>query len=180
MMISPPRKWLARLSCLGIAGVALLIITVICFGQSHSTDLDQPDTISQQELDRVCGVNCLYLISRYYGLDVSYDDLNVLISPNELGTSMLRLKQTAEQIGLDCRSLRIDPELVLQFSGPLIARVTRHHEENTQIGHFVVLYPNSEGAIWVLDPPHQPRTYNQQDTSDTDKTLIDMLIFRPH
>lgn len=115
-----------------------------------------PPGMTGRQMQSLCGVNCLYLVNRYYGIAVPHEDLTAILAPSGLGVSMARLVEVAEDIGYHTRVLKAPIDDWLKFSSPLI--VWMSNDENAAVGHFVVVIPDKEGRrVWWVDPPNQGR-----------------------
>lgn len=142
----------------GKSGVCLrLAVLCMSFGfmivAVSASNEEHDDGIGRDEMRKLCGANCLYIISRHYGMEISYEGMCSLLSPSDLGVSMLQLKEAAEQLGYRTKALEIDPKDILLFSKPLIGRAIDTRSKNRTYGHFLVIVPDSsKGGCWVFDP----------------------------
>jgi ABC-type bacteriocin/lantibiotic exporter with double-glycine peptidase domain len=161
--------------------IKILILSLalaMCFGvsiQEHS-DIN----LEQNYINRLCGVNCLYLICKYYNVNINYSDLMNVLSPSDQGSSMLMLKKTAENLGFETRAIEISALNIIQFKNPLIALAQKKDKEGLQ-GHFLVVVPvSSKQGFWVFDPPNKVRW---EEVKDADKAAkerrLKLLLLRP-
>lgn len=92
----------------------------------------------------VCGANCLYTLMRINDLDVELAQIKSAISSTESGSSLLELKQVAEQLGASATLFKKptfelhDHQLPAIAFGRLGATV-RADDPRDQMGHFVVI-----------------------------------------
>lgn len=93
-----------------------------------------------------CGVACLAMVCRYYGLALGVDDIELLCPACRDGVSMLGLSETASALGLKNAAARMDAGKLSQLPMPCIL----HWNQN----HFVVLYKVSGNGRYfhVADP----------------------------
>ena len=92
-----------------------------------------------------CGPTCLRMISKYYGKEISRQQLNELTGLTRMGVSLLDLASSSEDIGFKSLVLKINFK-VLQKKIPLpcIALVDRNH--------FVVIYAITKTHVKIVDP----------------------------
>lgn len=93
-----------------------------------------------------CGVACLAMVCRHYGLMLGVDDIERMCPSSRDGVSMLGLSETASALGLKNAAARLGMEQLKDMPGPCIL----HWNQN----HFVVLYKVSRGGrrYHVADP----------------------------
>jgi len=158
-----------------IAVAAVVCLSVLCL--PGVVLQDEPD-IAKRDIDKWCGANCLYLICRYHGIDVSYEDIKVLLEPNELGVTIGAIKETAEQLGFDVRAVALDVADIGRLSDPMIVRATGVRRISP-VGHFVVVAPDHDkGGLWVCDPPRKCRWY-ETNLPDQTGSHIEAIVLRP-
>ena len=106
-----------------------------------------------------CGVACLQMVCRFYGLRLPLDRLSELCVPTHEGVSMLGISQAARQLGLQTACGRITPERLSEARLPCIL----HWEQN----HFVVLYDvrhsRHRATFRVADPAKGCLEYTEAD-----------------
>ncbi len=106
-----------------------------------------------------CGVACLQMVCRFYGLRLPLDRLSELCVPTHEGVSMLGISQAARQLGLQTACGRITPERLSEARLPCIL----HWEQN----HFVVLYDvrhsRHRATFRVADPAKGCLEYTETD-----------------
>lgn len=93
-----------------------------------------------------CGVACLSMITNYYGIKCDMTRLSDVCSVSKEGVSMLAIRKTAEQIGLDAVSTRIS---VNDLTSDVLPCVLHWNQS-----HFVVLYKVStkKDIFYIADP----------------------------
>lgn len=105
---------------------------------------DFPIFIQEKATD--CGPACLKMITQYYDIDKSLDELKQFSSFDEaIGTSLLGLSEALDSLGMENLGVSITYEDLL-YNAPLPAIV--HWKGN----HFVVVYKISGTKVWVADP----------------------------
>src|SRR5271154_1874496 len=86
-----------------------------------------------------CGVACLASIVKYYGGEISIEDLRKTAGTSRSGTSLLGLLQAAEQAGFEASGLLADSVASLkELAGPAIL----HVDIENGLQHYVVFYPD--------------------------------------
>lgn len=131
------------------------------------------------ELRMRCGVNCLYLITRRYKIDITYNELLALLEPSHVGVSMLILRDVAEQLGLETMAIELQPQYILRFRNPMIALLMSKNGAPPR-GHFVIVVPMAKkGGFWMLDPPHKKKWITKEQLIQEGVQNIPVLIFRP-
>lgn len=100
-----------------------------------------------QQSEEDCGAACLASIAKYYGQIFTINRLRELVGTGQQGTTLLGLKQGAEAIGFNARSVRAAPEILDQLDGaPLPAII------HWQGYHWVVLYGKRGNKFAIADP----------------------------
>ena len=93
----------------------------------------------------LCGVTCLQMVCEYYKRKYTGNYLSSLCHATAEGVSLLGLRETAVQLGLDCECGRISIDSMESLDMPCIL----HWNQN----HFVVLYKVKKGKkFYVADP----------------------------
>ena len=132
--------------------------------QSHQTtvthvgvfDAKPSDGKTLAQMNRLCAVNCLYLINQYYGIKCHYSDLQRIVAPTDMGTSLQRLKEVAEALGYVTETRMLPVEMLCTLETPTI--VLAQPENQSSVGHFVVVTRASEDGTFLLyDPPYKKR-----------------------
>jgi ATP-binding cassette, subfamily C, bacterial len=100
-----------------------------------------------QQSEEDCGAACLASIAKYYGKILTISRLREIVGTGQQGTNLLGLKQGAEMIGFNARSVRATPNILDQLDGaPLPAII--HWYGN----HWVILYGKKGGKYVIADP----------------------------
>jgi len=94
--------------------------------RTHSLQLEQRD----------CGVACLLNLIQYYGGNSTIDELRRQSGTTITGTTLLGLKQAAEQTGFTAEGCEADIPALLEHGQPVILHVII--EGNLQ--HYMVFY----------------------------------------
>ncbi|MDF0552525.1 peptidase domain-containing ABC transporter [Kamptonema sp. UHCC 0994] len=100
-----------------------------------------------QQSEEDCGAACLASIAKYYGIIFPISRLREAVGTGQQGTTLLGLKQGAETIGFNARSVRAAPTILDQLDGaPLPAII---HWYGT---HWIVLYGKQRKKYAIADP----------------------------
>src|SRR5438445_4843812 len=75
------------------------------------------------DVDRECGVDCLYLFLRTRGVECSVADVRRELVIGEYGTSLLNLRQVSESLGVEARIVRAAPENLEDLPLPAVAHL---------------------------------------------------------
>lgn len=109
-----------------------------------------------QNEDMNCGPTCLKMVLEQFGAYHSLEELALLSSLDETGTSFGDLNRAAEQLNVNTENAKMSyEELMQEMERPVIV-----HWENR---HFVVVYAMSEETVWVADPAWSRQTFARKD-----------------
>ncbi len=120
-----------------------------------------------------CGPACLRMVAKYYGKNVTLQELRSLSSTTREGSSLLGISDAAEKTGFRTLGVKITYEkLVEDASLPCIA----HWNQS----HFVVVYKIKKDKIYIADPGHGLLTYTKDEflkswQSDTKEGILLLL-----
>jgi hypothetical protein len=140
-------------------------------------DAKPSDGKTLAQMNRLCGVNCLYLINQYYGVEYHYNDLQRIMAPTDMGTSLQRLKEVAEALGYATEMRMIPVEELCSIDRPTI--VLAQPDGGSNVGHFVVVAQASEAEAFVLyDPPYKKRLVRKDELADGRVKSVPALFLR--
>lgn len=107
-----------------------------------------------------CGAACLAMICRYYGMNVSLDEINSICVPTKEGMSMLGIKNTALRLGFECSAFKAPLDIFSHVRIPCLL----HWDQN----HYVVLYGvDKRGKKYkVADPGKGLISYERKEFED--------------
>ncbi|MGO9471241.1 MAG: cysteine peptidase family C39 domain-containing protein [Isosphaeraceae bacterium] len=97
-----------------------------------------------------CGLNCLYVILRLHGRQISYDKLKNEVRTTLDGATLLELKTAGTRYGLEMSVLKVSPQGMDRVEHPVIALLGDGDGPDVK-GHFVVVYNNTEDTVEVID-----------------------------
>lgn len=109
----------------------------------------------KQKYTMDCGPSCLHMISKYYGKTISDQRLSDLCSLNSEGTSVSRLCQVADSIGLNVLAVLVPYEALREIPLPAIALWNKHH--------YIVIYKLNNSSIFIADPMLGFRKYIKEE-----------------
>ena len=106
-----------------------------------------------------CGVACLCMIGRWWGINCTLSSLEKICHATAEGISMKGINDGANLIGLECRSARLTIEQLTNFPLPAIL----HWNQN----HFVVLHRinNNGNTFHIADPGKGLISYSKKEFS---------------
>lgn len=94
-----------------------------------------------------CGAACIASVAKYYGRTLSLNRIREAVGTGQLGTTLLGLKQGAETLGFNARTVRTSPDFLNHMNeAPLPAIV------HWQGRHWTVLYGQKRGKCVIADP----------------------------
>lgn len=110
----------------------------------------QPDT-------KDCGPTCLRIVSKYYGKNISLQQIRALSETTREGSSLLGLSDAAENLGFRSMGVQVDfKTLVEEVPLPCVA----HWNKN----HFVVVYKiDKNNNVYISDPSYGLISYTQEE-----------------
>ena len=130
----------------------------------------QPDAMD-------CGPTCLRMVAKYYGKNITLQELRSLANTTREGSSMLGLSDAAEKIGLRTLGVKVTYDKMLEDATmPCIA----HWNQN----HFVVVYKMKKDKVYLADPGHGLLVYTKAEflkcwKSDTNEGILLLLETSP-
>ena len=125
--------------------------------------------IQQSEED--CGAACLASVAKYYGRIFTISRLREAVGTGQQGTTLLGLKQGAETIGFNARSVRAAPIILEQLDGaPLPAII--HWYGN----HWIVLYGKQGKKYAIADPAVGIRYISKEELIEGWTDLVCLLL----
>ena len=111
-----------------------------------------PNLVQSNQMD--CGPTCLFIICKYYKIDIAIEKLRELTEIGKEGVSMLGISDAAEQIGFKTLPVQCNiKELVDDIKLPALL----HWGQN----HFVVLYKIKKDRYYISDPARGLIKYSQ-------------------
>jgi ATP-binding cassette, subfamily C, bacteriocin exporter len=99
-----------------------------------NTNLQKTFTLQHDQRD--CGVACLLSVLRYYGGDSSFEHIRRLCGADLTGTTLLGLKEAANQLGFEAEGYESDIPALIEHGQPTILHITLEGG----IQHYVVWY----------------------------------------
>ncbi|MGB3508617.1 MAG: peptidase domain-containing ABC transporter [Microcoleaceae cyanobacterium] len=128
-----------------------------------------PVILQQSEED--CGAACLASIAKYHGRNLTINRLRESIGTNQQGTTLLGLKQGADTIGFNARSVKANPGILDQIdSAPLPAII------HWQGYHWVVLYGKQGDKYVIADPALGIRFLSKKELAEAWGDWVCLLI----
>ena len=102
-----------------------------------------------------CGIACLVMILRFYGVHADVDTIKVLCGNLKNGISIYRLNKISEQLGFHTQAVRLtisDFQSLKKNLFPFIC----YWKQN----HFIVVYKTTSNFVYVVDPAFGKRKYH--------------------
>lgn len=104
-----------------------------------------------------CGLACLAMVASHHGNRVSLRSLRRRFPLSLKGANLERLIAVANDLGFQCRPVRLDLSELKKLGTPCIL--------HWDLCHYVVLVKVGNGTITVLDPASGRRTFNLNEVS---------------
>ena len=112
-------------------------------------------TCTRQRDSMQCGAACLTTVCRYYGLDISLEDISEMCPATTEGVSLLGLNKTAVSLGFEVSCAK---DTINNLSNGILPAII-HWKQN----HFVVLYKIKGNHFFIADPQKGKIRYSYTD-----------------
>jgi hypothetical protein len=131
---------------------------------NHNSSTALNDTSLIWRSERVCGLNCVYLLLKRFDRDVDYKVLESELVKNDLA-SLADLKRGATVRGLTMTVARTDRHGLATLSKPLIAHLDLVSPQGEASGHFVLVTGTDPkaGVTCIDGTTAEPRTISWSD-----------------
>lgn len=128
-----------------------------------------PVILQQSEED--CGAACLASIAKYHGRNLTINRIRETIGTNQQGTTLLGLKQGADTIGFNARSVKANSGILDQIDrAPLPAII------HWQGYHWVVLYGKQGDKYVIADPALGIRFLSKKELAEAWGDWVCLLV----
>ena len=128
-----------------------------------------PIILQQSEED--CGAACLASIAKYHGRNLTINRIRETIGTNQQGTTLLGLKQGADTIGFNARSVKANPGILNKIEqAPLPAII------HWQGYHWVVLYGKQGDKYVIADPAIGVRFLSEKELAEAWEDWVCLLV----
>ncbi|NEQ34844.1 MAG: peptidase domain-containing ABC transporter [Okeania sp. SIO3I5] len=128
-----------------------------------------PIILQQSEED--CGAACLASIAKYHGRNLTINRIRETIGTNQQGTTLLGLKQGADTIGFNARSVKANPGILNKIDqAPLPAII------HWQGYHWVVLYGKQGDKYVIADPAIGIRFLSEKELAEAWEDWVCLLV----
>ncbi len=128
-------------------------------------------TIILQQSEEDCGAACLASIAKYHGRTLTINRIRETIGTNQQGTTLLGLKQGADTIGFNARSVKANPGILNQIDrAPLPAII------HWQGYHWVVLYGKQGDKYVIADPAIGIRFLSEKELAEAWEDWVCLLV----
>ena len=132
-------------------------------------------TFSLQQDQSDCGIACLQSLVKYYGGDISLENLREISGTNKQGTTLLGLYQAANKIGFTAEGNEADINAIIEHGEALILHVVV--EENLE--HYFVCYGFEKGKFIIGDPARGIVYYTKEELENVWKSKS-CLVLKPN
>lgn len=122
--------------------------------------MSKPFPIYLQHDLRDCGIACLRMVCKHYGMSYSAQHLRSILIPSGDGITLFELGEGAEKLGLRSFAARVS---LSQLSDTVPLPCIVYWEEN----HYVVVYKVSKKHVWIGDPAQGLRKLSIQKFSES-------------
>lgn len=101
-----------------------------------------------------CGPTCIKIIAKFYGKNISVQQLRSLSETTREGSHLLGMSNAAESLGFRTLGVKLTINTIKEATLPCIL----HWENN----HFVVLYKIKKDTFYISDPAYGLLTYSKE------------------
>jgi ATP-binding cassette subfamily B protein len=122
--------------------------------------MSKPFPIYLQHDLRDCGIACLRMVGKHYGMSYSAQHLRSILIPSGDGITLFELGEGAEKLGLRSFAARVS---LSQLSDTVPLPCIVYWEEN----HYVVVYKIGKKHVWIGDPAEGLRKLSIQEFSES-------------
>lgn len=127
--------------------------------------------VVRQHSEEDCGAACLAAIAKYYQRTFTLNRIREAVGTGQLGTTLLGLRQGAEALGFNARSVRASTEILDRIKeAPLPAII--HWKGN----HWVVLYGQQGKKYVIADPATEIRYLSRKELMQGWENWVMLLI----
>ena len=135
---------------------AAIIVTLTCGNVSSHTPHPAEGSAGDGDttvwrVDNRCGLNCLYVLMRFSGYKVNYNDMQVELLSSGLPASLLNIQDAAARRGLALEIGRTTPMGLQSIPRPFIAHLEDTGIQGDWQGHFVVITNADAKGVTYLD-----------------------------
>jgi ATP-binding cassette, subfamily C, bacterial len=124
-----------------------------------------------QQSEEDCGAACLASISKFYGQNFTISRLRELVGTGQQGTTLLGLKQGAEAIGLNARSVRAASAILDKLDEAPLPMII-----HWQGYHWVVLYGKQGKQYVIADPGVGIRYLSKEELAESWTDWLCLLV----
>lgn len=109
----------------------------------------------QQTATTDCAPTCLAMLADYYRVDLTLAEIREVLDPGRDGVTAYRIKQAAQELGLQVRAFRVSAEDILRGEVVIESPCIAHWGGD----HYVILEPGrNRRSVRVVDPAIGRRT----------------------
>jgi ATP-binding cassette, subfamily C, bacterial len=124
-----------------------------------------------QHSEEDCGAACIAAIAKYYGRTLTINHIREAVGTGQLGTTLLGLKQGAETLGFNARTVKTSPDFLNHMNkAPLPAIV------HWQGRHWAVLYGQKRGKCVIADPAVGIRYLSKREVAENWSDWVTLLL----
>lgn len=124
-----------------------------------------------QQSEEDCGAACLATIAKFYGQNFTISRLRELVGTGQQGTTLLGLKQGAETIGLNARSVRAASAILDKLEEAPLPMII-----HWQGYHWVVLYGKQGKQYVIADPGVGIRYLSKEELAESWTDWLCLLV----
>lgn len=124
-----------------------------------------------QQSEEDCGAACLATIAKFYGQNLTISRLREFVGTGQQGTTLLGLKQGAEAIGLNARSVRAASAILDKLEDAPLPMII-----HWQGYHWVVLYGKQGKQYVIADPGVGIRYISKEELAESWTDWLCLLV----
>ncbi|MEH2264978.1 peptidase domain-containing ABC transporter [Nostoc sp.] len=124
-----------------------------------------------QHSEEDCGAACLATIAKHYKRNLNINRIREAVGTGQQGTTLLGLRQGAEILGLNARTVKASPEILNRMNeAPLPAII------HWMGYHWVVLYGQKSGKYVIADPAVGVRYLSKKELAEAWTNWVILLL----
>lgn len=152
------------------AYLLLICLTALCGCQKQNQNSLSVSNPAKSADNRVyhCAASTLYALAQKDGLDLNYEQCEILLPRTSFGNSMLEFKKVLKSLGYDVKAYSSSPQEIadLEMTAVVLVGPAQNNfkivEQNQHRNHFLLISPVDQEHIEIIDYPKNRFTQERQ------------------